>query len=191
MKSLVISTGEAILLDDEDFTWAANRSWSMRRVKLNGDYNTFVVAKSSHRTPIYSLMHFPFTIERKHLDFVNGNRLDYRKPNLAFSEPGPGPRNIPKYIPTKGIDSIEFNDQIIEACRDRNILVCSVCYHIHEKRYASCLTQAANHNWKGWKPKKGEWCKSLNSLIQTIDFNKKDPDIVNLVLRIYDKIGEK
>lgn len=113
MASIPLSKGKTTILDDDDFMSIIGRAWHF----CSGYARTTVVDKESQtfRTKAIYLHRFLMGLSEddpRHIDHINGDRLDNRKENLRVCEPFQNSMNALASIKSKtGVRGVCFDRQ--------------------------------------------------------------------------------
>lgn len=113
MASIPLSKGKTTILDDDDFMSIIGRSWHF----CGGYARTTVMDKESQsfRTKAIYLHRFLMGLSEddpRHIDHINGDRLDNRKENLRVCEPFQNSMNALASIKSKtGVRGVCFDRQ--------------------------------------------------------------------------------
>lgn len=182
MGLIRLKDGGLVKLDIDDYLELRKYEW-MSLKKGVSDY--FIVTRSGE-PGYFKYMHRMMGYgdreneRNRQLFFINGDRSDYRRENIAFKhytrrdmeDPGFKPRK--KIYDTKkgrrpplegNIHGIIGNKSIIAINTERD-LVCAACSMLDLDMYEYCLDHAAHEHWPGWSCLGGPHCDKMRDSIE-------------------------
>lgn len=81
MKTIILSTGETVLVDAETYEWARNKKWQLH---TDGYAHRGARRSDGRLTTVKMHREILGALPGQLVDHVNGNKLDNRKENLRF-----------------------------------------------------------------------------------------------------------
>jgi HNH endonuclease/AP2 domain len=109
MKEIPLSDGSVALVDDDDYEWASQFSWSANG---NGYAVRGVHIGNRKYRKIYLHREIIGAKKGQKVDHINGNKLDNRKENLRLATPAQNAMNIGlRRNNTSGLKGVRFEER--------------------------------------------------------------------------------